>query len=73
MKIDKEIGAEIWLQWLQDRIPLLKDSANAFWVKQALNGCALEHLTKQAEVIDSRNPNKQTVFEASEEYKNGVI
>jgi hypothetical protein len=33
---------ENWVEWLQARIPELKASHNAFWVTQALSGCALE-------------------------------
>tara|TARA_R110000772_G_scaffold250065_2_gene364665 strand:- start:833 stop:1123 length:291 start_codon:yes stop_codon:yes gene_type:complete len=33
---------ENWIGWLQARIPELKKSHNAFWVKQALEGYSLE-------------------------------
>jgi hypothetical protein len=33
---------ENWVEWLQARIPELKASHNAFWVTQALSGCASE-------------------------------
>lgn len=29
---------ENWIKWLQARIPALKDSANEFWLNQALEG-----------------------------------
>ena len=33
----EDIKIEEWVAWLQVRIPELKKSHNAFWVKEALN------------------------------------
>lgn len=85
MEENKEIPiTEAWLQWLQARIPSLKESGNAFWIKQALSGCSDEHMDKQAEFIAEKAElkpngqlsickiNKQSIINAGDEYKNSV-